>query len=203
MRGRRLRVIKVGGSLLTFDRLEEALRMWLDSQARAASVFVVGGGAAADAIREVSRDCGLADDEAHWLAIRAMSQSANVLHALFPEARKAASLASIRAAGCDGLWIVDPLALLRNESVELGPERLPHSWAATSDSIAARIAEAVSADELVLLKSCSAPEGRSWQEAAEAGYVDAYFPVASAQLRNVRAVNLREACSTRIQSVIV
>jgi aspartokinase-like uncharacterized kinase len=196
MSTRPLRVVKVGGSLLTVQQLEEALRMWLAEQPQGTNVLLVGGGAAADAVREASRRTELSDEESHWLAMGAMDQSTNGMQSLFPEAVAVQSLAEIRAADCGELLIIRPSALLRQESIELGPERLPHSWSVSSDSIAARIAEAVDADELVLLKSCPRPPVRSWQEAADAGYVDTYFPLAIARLRHVRAVNLREGRSS-------
>src|SRR5262249_22279375 len=51
---------------------------------------------------------------------------------------------------------------------------------------------AVGADELVLLKS-SSMHATSWQEAADAGFVDRYFPTAAAGVRSIRTFNLRDA----------
>jgi hypothetical protein len=64
---------------------------------------------------------------------------------------------------------------------------LPHTWAATSDSIAARLARLVSARELVLLKSCDPPAAG----AGVSGYVDACFHQASVGIAQVRLANLR------------
>jgi hypothetical protein len=63
----------------------------------------------------------------------------------------------------------------------------------TSDSIAARVAEVVGAD-LVLLKSVDLPAGLSWEVAAAGGLVDATFGsiVARAGLQ-LRWVNLRRS----------
>ncbi|MCA9240540.1 MAG: hypothetical protein KDA37_10085, partial [Planctomycetales bacterium] len=59
-------------------------------------------------------------------------------------------------------------------------------WQVTSDSIAARVAEVLDA-ELVLLKAAPPPDGRrqdlDWL--ADAGYVDRWFPRASLGLRSV------------------
>ena len=60
----------------------------------------------------------------------------------------------------------------------------------TSDSIAARLAEVLGADEVVLLKSQDPPSQASLAELAASGYVDAWFPEAAAGL-SVRLVNLR------------
>jgi hypothetical protein len=59
----------------------------------------------------------------------------------------------------------------------------------TSDSIAARVAWELAASELVLLKSAAPPAG-TFDKLAAAGFVDASFPRAAAEL-TVRIVNLR------------
>ena len=89
---------------------------------------------------------------------------------------------------CPALGILDPHAFAQADEGRLGC--LPHDWSATSDSVAARVAEVGGAD-LVLLKSVEI-EGDDWERAAREGHVDPIFPgvVARAGLR-VRAVNLR------------
>jgi hypothetical protein len=62
----------------------------------------------------------------------------------------------------------------------------------TSDSIAARIAEIIAADELVLLKSASVAEGESLAELSRRGFVDPFFRQAAESLSRIRYVNLRE-----------
>ena len=89
-----------------------------------------------------------------------------------------------------GEWqFVDPLEFCRADDGR--PGAVPHSWSATSDSVAARVAETRAA-EIVLLKSASPPPGdaAAW---ARVGYVDPHFPaiVSRAHLA-VRAINLRE-----------
>jgi len=190
---RPLRVVKVGGSLLTLDNLGHKLRTWLDLQSPAVNVLLAGGGTAANLVREADRQFCLEEERTHWLAVQAMSLTANLLHALLPEADMVGSLSVIRAVAGTPWLIVDPEKLLRLETEKLGAERIPHNWHVTSDSIAARIAEVVDADELVLLKSRELSRSGSWRQAADEGFVDRYFPVAAAELRQVRVVNLRNA----------
>jgi hypothetical protein len=71
------------------------------------------------------------------------------------------------------------------------PDRLPHCWAVTSDSLAARVA-GVAGARLILLKSVSLPDGSAWQEAARCGIVDEGFPTLVGSLRAVQTVNFRE-----------
>jgi aspartokinase-like uncharacterized kinase len=71
---------------------------------------------------------------------------------------------------------------------------LPHSWAVTSDALAARVAIVTGAHSLILLKSASLPDGVDWTEAGRLGLVDAMFAKVRHQAPadlHVRAVNLR------------
>ena len=54
---------------------------------------------------------------------------------------------------------------------------IPHTWAVTTDSIAALAAKVADA-RLVMLKSVDVPPGTPWPEAAARGWVDDYFPTA-------------------------
>lgn len=187
-----LRVVKVGGSLLTFEGLDRQLREWIPEQTPAVNVLVTGGGAAADLVRDAAQRFGINEEQSHGLAIMAMGLTANILQALLPEAVLVDSFSAIQSAAENAWLIVDPEPLLLREAARLGSELLPHNWNTTSDSIAARIAEALDADELVLLKSRALAGDKSWQEAADEGYIDSNFPAAVAGLKQVRAVNLRD-----------
>jgi aspartokinase-like uncharacterized kinase len=80
-----------------------------------------------------------------------------------------------------------PVSFLHEDEPQLDEHPLPHTWNVTTDSIAARLAETLSADELVLLKSADPPP-----VAGAAGeYVDNYFAQVARRLRRVRMVNLR------------
>lgn len=168
-------VVKVGGSLLDCPGLGPALNHWLNTLNESVTL-VPGGGLCADAVRTYDRIHKVGDERSHWLALRAMAVTAELIRGLIGENPT--------------ITILDADEFCRNDSV------LPHSWAVTSDSIAARFAEQQHASRLILLKSANLPDHMSWQEAAIRDYVDAYFPQAVARLTcPVRWINFRPSCS--------
>lgn len=201
-----VRVAKVGGSLLDFPSLPHVLRLWLEIEPPLATVLIAGGGTLADAIREVDARCGLGEETSHWRCIEALSETAKLLAGLLPEAKlEVEGLASLirrlssshvndeetKIVDDSPTVIVFDLAnFLRHEEPQF-PAPLPHTWAVTSDSLAARLAQLLAAQELVLFKSASGKSYRTPAEATEAEYVDAYFPQAAARVPLVRCVNLR------------
>jgi aspartokinase-like uncharacterized kinase len=178
-------IAKVGGSLYGLPDLGPRLRAWLRSRGAARVVLVPGGGTAANAIRDYDRVHRLGEEASHWLALRMLAVNAHFLAALLPGAevvtgpRTSAPLA-----------IVDMYAFARADDAE--PDRLPHAWAVTSDSLAVRVAEVAKAPALILLKSVDW-QGDDWPAAAAAGVVDAFFPQALAGVAGlqVRVCNLR------------
>ena len=185
-----MRVIKLGGSLLDFDGWEKALLTWLAGQPTATSILIVGGGRKADAVRAAQ---GLDSVAAHWAAIRAMAENADsVLKRL--GATRVRALTAIERLKDGSLAVLDPFAFLNRCQDDPRPRvGLPQDWSVTSDSIAAWVATAVGADELVLLKSCLPVQSTTRRQAALDGYIDAYFPQAAAGIECVRCVNLRDA----------
>ncbi|HTU19407.1 MAG TPA: hypothetical protein VMG10_15205 [Gemmataceae bacterium] len=187
-------VVKVGGSLYDLANLGPRLRRWLDEQfADIRVVLVPGGGGTADMIRHLDRCHGLGEETSHWLALRALSLNAHFLAGLLPAAFVAGKLEALRAAWeKNRLPVLDVHEFARDDEERSG--RLPHSWAVTSDAVAARVAVVVQARHLVLLKSATIPPGTSWKEAGRRGLVDAMFTEvlreAPADLQ-VSAVNLR------------
>ena len=185
-------VVKVGGSLLDLPDLGPRLAAWLGERHDGPLLLVPGGGPTADVVRQLDRRHHLGEEAAHWLALRAMTVNAWVLAALVHRRE-------LRVAGGPEEWqkawgrgqipVLDAHAFARAD--EGRPGCLPHFWAVTSDSVAARVAMAAGAARLVLLKSAPWPEGWTWQQAREAGYVDAYFQVAANGLPAVEAVDFR------------
>jgi aspartokinase-like uncharacterized kinase len=163
-------IVKVGGSLFDRPDLGPRLRNWLDRNAPRETILVPGGGRLVESIRELDRLHGLGDEIAHRMALCAMTATAELLAALLPDSCiiDGPDLAEL-------VWeqgrrpILDALAFCESDGT------LPHTWAVTSDSIAARLAVVAGADVLVLLKSSPPPAGdaSAW---AERGYVDAWLP---------------------------
>ena len=179
-----LRVVKIGGSLLTRELLAEELRQWLERQTPAAHLLVMGGGDYANATRALDARFGLGESLCPELCLELLGVTASILASLLPQARRVVDAADWLATGnrpCSGTWIADPQLFLR-----LADDReLPHTWQVTSDSIAAWLAHVVRAEELVLLKA-AAPPSTDMRQLALAGYVDPYFPKAAERLGAIR-----------------
>jgi 5-(aminomethyl)-3-furanmethanol phosphate kinase len=186
-----LRVVKLGGSLLDMPGLVPRLRQWLAGQPPADTLLVIGGGALAEAIRTAQAQHGFQDSVAHWLCIRAMLIQAEIMLAILPEAERLESAVDFQRWPAR-LRILDPWRFLCEDESRLAAPRLPQSWDVTSDSIAARVAELIKVDELVLLKS-ALPAHPTFVQMSQAGYVDGFFPQAASQIERIRLVNLRDA----------
>jgi aspartokinase-like uncharacterized kinase len=192
-------VVKVGGSLFDLPDLGPRLRSWLDGLANGDVLLVPGGGRLAEAVRSLDEQHCLGESVAHWLALKAMSLNAQFLAALLsPQAGFASNWAA-----CPALWrqgrvaVADAYHFLQADEGREGC--LPHSWAVTSDSVAARLAVMGKASRLVLLKSVTIPNDLDWAQAARLGYVDDHFAaVISRREREnsrscaVSAVNFRD-----------
>jgi len=72
---------------------------------------------------------------------------------------------------------------------------LPRSWTVSSDSIAARLAEVLPADELVLLKSSDPTTGEA-DGLADQEYVDEFFPAFARCRFRCKFVDLRSLHSS-------
>jgi aspartokinase-like uncharacterized kinase len=186
-----LRVIKLGGSLLDLDGLADRLQSWLATQSPTRCLIIVGGGRLADEIRGACLRHHLDDVAAHWLCVRLLGVTSELVHRLLPSWRLVKRYEELPAAlAVDKPVLFDTEQFLREMEPMLPGTALPQSWDVTSDSIAARLAAVLDADELVLLKS-SLPTAATMIETRESGYVDRFFPTVAAALRSMRAVNFR------------
>jgi len=168
-------IVKIGGSLFDWPGLGSKLARWLEAQHTSDLRIVPGGGPFAEIIRHSDAIHRLGDESAHWLAIRAMALAGEFLGRLCPAIRE---------------HLIDPVTFCRDD--ERRPGALPHTWDVTSDSIAARVAEVLGGD-VILLKSAEPPPGdvAAW---AAAGYGDRYFPTIVNRARlSLHAINLRTA----------
>jgi aspartokinase-like uncharacterized kinase len=141
-------VVKVGGALLsTGDALERTISA-LELLAQHRTILIVpGGGPFADAVRSVSEQHPLSDDDAHWMAILGMDQFAILLASRIRNAELVHRRGEISRAHARGkIPVLTPFRWLR----EADP--LPHSWDVTSDSIAVWVAAEVGARQLILIK---------------------------------------------------
>ncbi|HET7601178.1 MAG TPA: hypothetical protein VFK09_12845 [Gemmatimonadales bacterium] len=141
-------VVKLGGGLLEVPGAFDAAIASIARAARVRPLVVVpGGGPFADAVRSYQQGHPLSRTAAHWMAIAGMDQYAMAI--------------ADRLEG--GAVVCDPAEV--SATIEAGripvlaPSRwmqavdvLPHSWDATSDSVAAFVAGALDAGCLVLLK---------------------------------------------------
>jgi aspartokinase-like uncharacterized kinase len=188
------RVVKVGGSLLDWPPLPQAIKRWLDDQPPACNVLLCGGGAFVDEVRRLDERFGLGDEAAHWLAIGAMSLTARVLAAMLGEGRpltKYSHLLERSRHHTPSLVIFDVADYLATDEPTLPGKTLPHDWTVTSDAIAHRLAQTIAADELVLLKSAD-PPASTLPKMAAAGYIDGYLGErAPADRSRPRLINLR------------
>lgn len=165
-------VLKLGGSLLDIWNLGELLQVFC----RGRRVLIVpGGGVVADTVRRLDGCCGLRSDQSHWMAIQAMSFNAGLLLRTVSGLSAAAGLEQSPGSWSEGRPLVlDAARWLMCGGYSVAA-RIPASWDATSDSIAAIVAGAIGVNSVVLGKSCE-PCGTGIADLAAGGQVDAYFP---------------------------
>jgi aspartokinase-like uncharacterized kinase len=147
-------VVKVGGGLVGIPGALQAVCAVVGSMGRREPVVVVpGGGPLADAVRQLDRRAGLSADAAHWMAILAMDQYAHLL----AERIEGATLVD-EPGGIGGVLAAGRVAVLAPSRWLRAADPLPHSWDATSDSVAAFVAGALDARRLVLVKPADVGE---------------------------------------------
>lgn len=122
-------VVKLGGSL--YDRVP-VLAPYLIQSPRPL-LIIPGGGRYADEVRKSS----LSDDEAHWMAIRAMNRYGEYIR-------------SFNLPAVNRLKVPEKTTILLPYRCMKKYDPLPHSWNVTSDTIAAWIADILGLDLLIL-----------------------------------------------------
>lgn len=183
----RLVVLKLGGSLLTCPDLGQRLRKLVARYEDHRILMIVGGGAAADVVRDWSHRFSLSEESAHWIALRSLSMTRGLVKTMLPRCADVDSSST-----ADLMWeagfnpmLLDIELYLWREQQSAGQEMLPHTWDVTSDSIAAWVAAGWLAHELVLVKSTDLAAQMTVDRAAEEGLVDAYFPQIANQVPRI------------------
>lgn len=166
---RRLLVAKLGGSLANSARRD----LWLAAfgAARDPLILVPGGGPFAREVRAEQIRTKFDDVEAHRRALFAMERFGALLAGYsdrFVLAASRAEIAAALAARRVPVWLPSAMALAAPE--------IPASWDATSDTLAAWLAGACGATDLLLVKSCDAAPPVSLRALAAAKIVDPLFP---------------------------
>lgn len=194
MSGLPIRVVKVGCSLFERPDLPAQLSNWLAAQPPALHLFVAGAGELADSIKNWDARFQLGEAVSHWMCVRALSITARALTHILDGASLLGDWNSVRgwvAPRQESVAVLDVWEFLRKTEPQAPPEPLPHTWRVTTDSIAARVAEVLNADELVLLKARAAPAGEDdFAALADSGYVDEYFPTIAPRLKRVTFARL-------------
>ena len=192
-------VLKLGGSLLNSPDLQQRVRRLLALRPSCRILIVVGGGTAADVVREWSHQHALPEESAHWIAIRSLSMTRALVKELLPEVGEVGS--HDEALRC---WAENPAPLLLNieayltQAEPVDPAPLPHTWDVTSDSIAAWVASRWSADELVLVKSINLKSDLTLDQAQRDKLVDDHFPHVATKVSRILWCNLHDS-EIRIQ----
>ena len=184
-----LRVVKLGGSLLSDQETPQRIERWLESESALQvsgdlssmrNVWIVGGGELVNTVRDWDAKFSLEPESLHWLCVDLMDLNSRLLSAWFP-----AWPIWDQQQGVPGQ---SNQIFLTRDWLSQHENRLPKSWATTSDSIAAAFADFVDAAELVLLKSCPAPDELSLEGLAASDFVDDQFVPQVRSFRNRRNI---------------
>jgi aspartokinase-like uncharacterized kinase len=187
-----VRVVKVGGSLFSYADMPDRVKDWTDRQSPGTTVFIGGGGDLVQPLRTAHERFRLSDEASHWLAVRAMTVTSRLLAKLL-DIELVDHLETIEqnvGARRDTACVLDVEDFLRQREPRMAGCRLPCDWTCTGDAIAARVAEVLDADDMVLMKAVTYPVGTTLAAASRAGLVDGHFPLAAVGLRRIRWVNL-------------
>ncbi|MDD5578811.1 MAG: uridylate kinase [Methylobacter sp.] len=178
-------VIKLGGSLSESDALLECLNRVEQKYQGRAVVIVPGGGAFAEQVRMAQQHWQFDDKTAHHMAILAMQQMALLFKGLKPDFSIAGSLSDIREQLSH-----QRVVIWSPDSVQLDHAGIQATWNITSDSLSAWLAKALSADELILVKSANVDANLSFSQLAEQNIIDSAFCDFAAQADfNIAIIN--------------
>jgi aspartokinase-like uncharacterized kinase len=172
------RVVKLGGSLLNIDQLDVKLIAWLAVNDDMQNIIVVGGGKKVDGVRELHAAKILSDEDAHKIACATMRINALLVASKITGTTCYDDIQQLDVAASSTVTFDSFTWIMQQENV-------PASWDFTSDSIAARLASELDADELVLIKS-------RMGSIDEPGFVDECFATESKSVKSIRVCTLNE-----------
>lgn len=187
-------VIKVGGSLFTLPDFPERLSKLLDALEHQHRLLVVGGGKAADVVREWDAVHHLTEQESHILAVRSMSLTAQFVARLLSAPVVYSMGEAVQSWTSANGPITQILDVASDVLLRDGLEELPKSWDVTSDAIAAWLARSVRTADLLFVKSVDWNSGHDWTAAVESGHIDGHTPVEIARFNDAQRIgwaNLR------------
>ncbi|MBI81988.1 MAG: hypothetical protein CMJ81_02220 [Planctomycetaceae bacterium] len=192
-----VRVVKLGGSLLTLPDLSNRLQEWIGKQIPKTNIIIVGGGVLVDEVQRFCRLQKMGQEAEHWLCVRAMGINTQSLSWLLEDVSCVVDFEYLKhSLTGGGSWLFDVEQFLKRHEPSCTGVCLPVDEIVTSDSIAARVAVVLAAEELVLLKSTGLSTATTIEEAARRGVVDGFFPQLASELPETRCVNFRdESCS--------
>ncbi len=163
-------IIKLGGSLAQAQTLLKCLNKIEINYSHQKVIIVPGGGAFADQVRMAQSHWQFDDSTAHKMAILAMQQMALLIQGLKSDWVLAESTISLsEGLKTNNVLIWSPCIK------ELATNQIAESWDITSDSLAAWLANKLSAQHLILVKSAAIDQNLSLQELSEAGITDNGF----------------------------
>ena len=186
-------IVKLGGSLLDWTEMPSRLTRLLTTSPGQHPLLIVGGGAAADIVRSWQQAHALDDNTAHALAIDAMAMNSQLLATLLPRTRIVTDHAQDNEAWATNHWPILDCGTFLAAQEPLQALKLPHSWQATSDTIAGWITRTWPASRLTLVKSVDLPSDRSPTAMSDAGLIDEHLATWIDQLPATEWVNLRSA----------
>ena len=163
-----MRVIKLGGSLESAKTLLHCLNRIEQHYQHQRVVIVVGGGIFAEQVRIAQQHWEFNDECAHAMALLAMQQMARLVKGLKADVELAHSVRAIQQSPSNIIVWSPDINELNNAGV-------PATWDITSDSLAAWLADRLSADKLLVIKSAAIDDTLSLAQLAERGIIDKAF----------------------------
>ncbi|MEL6106937.1 MAG: protein kinase [Planctomycetota bacterium] len=183
------RTLKIGGSLLRDRTLATRLTRWLDGEPPAQTIAIVGGGELIDAMRGLDATHQCDPEWIHWRCVDLLRVTFELLGEQLLDWKTISSRAefdALKSAPTDGsayLLAVDSFYFPN------GSAPLPENWSTTTDAIAGWLSIVLSADELVLLKSCDVPVESPIEILSRQGIVDEALPSLAERLCPIRYIN--------------